>query len=167
MPSGRFNRNEDSSSILSSEQIFKIWFEISRNNSWNWICAAHRGKRDNEMRFEICLKLEWLCRIRRWNSVFHRWHVFPELSGGQFYISLRPSTFGKLALRKHSGLPLSANFAVEFFTSTAVSNINPLLGAMVWFWRDSAGQATLSRRCIGMKLLTCPAAVHYRLLVAK
>jgi len=62
--------------------------------------------------------------------VVHRDYIFPELSGGQVK---------NLSLQKHSGLPfrhfwqLSSLLHFEKLNevfSTAVSNINPLLGAM-------------------------------------
>jgi hypothetical protein len=125
--------------------------------------------------------------------VFQRWHVFPRNQAGEFYISLRPSTFGKLAPTETRGMPLSAFLAVEFLT---LLRINPYTllrkttqstyGLDLQKYFDCGLRYLPFTGCYGsgsdepqpvkqhsqggalwMKLLTCPAAVHYRLLVAK
>ena len=57
--------------------------------------------------------------------MFHRWHVFPWIHAGEFYLSLRPSTFGKLTPKEIPG-----NAGPGFGITKVFFPINPLLGAM-------------------------------------
>jgi hypothetical protein len=84
--------------------------------------------------------------------VFPRDRVFPGLSGGQVK---------NLSLQKHRGMPLSA-FVKSF------SRYKPFTGRYGSGSDETQPVKQHSQGgALGMKLLTCPAAVHYRLLVAK
>jgi len=124
----------------------------------------------DQRRFGVLAQTGMTRPKRRVKFCVSLWPCFPPESGGRVRNS---------PLQKYRGMPVlvSAFLAVEFLTLLRINSVKYLRlrssvltlywALWVWFWRDSAGQATLSRRCIGMKLLTGPAAVHYRLLVAK
>ena len=140
------------------EGQFVIFFYLnnSRNNSWNWICAAPRGKQDNELRFGILPQTGII--LPNWRVKFGVPPVacFPPESGGQVRTSTKVEyqrkpvptetegdtpfgifgswtpyfTSNKLLYFASNNFAKYLRFRPPEVTSTAVFGIYPLLGAM-------------------------------------